>query len=43
MAVPSYIFLTTSCSNVTLTEHHITMMEKWQSLSLKIQNITKYN
>lgn len=43
MAAPPYIFHITSCSNMVLMENYITMMEKEQSLSLKIQYNTKYN
>lgn len=42
MAGSPYIFHTASCYKVALTEHYITMMEN-ACLSLKIQNITKYN
>lgn len=41
-AVPPYSFPTILCYEVILTEHCLTKMEKFHSLSLKIQNIIKY-
>lgn len=39
---PPYIFPITPCYKVVLTELYITTLEKWHSLSFKIQNILKF-